>query len=121
MTDADPLSRLRLSESPNAIRYVAALILTALATIIAVAVESVVTIPNLSLVFVLPVVVTAVGFGWGPSLLAALLGALSFNFFLTKPYYSLQVEDAANIWAIGLLFVVASIASAIASTARRRA
>ena len=32
-----------------------------------------------------------------------------------------MVDDPANIWAIGLLFVVGCIASAVASTARRKA
>jgi K+-sensing histidine kinase KdpD len=50
-----------------------------------------------------------------------MLGALAYNFFLTEPRYTLIVDDPANIWAIGLLFVVGCIASAVASTARRRA
>ena len=79
------------------------------------------TIPNLSLVFVIPVVVAAVTFGLGSSLFSAILGALAYNFFLTEPRYTLMVDDPANIWAIALLFVVGCIASAVASTARRRA
>jgi two-component system sensor histidine kinase KdpD len=69
----------------------------------------------------LPVIVAAVSFGLGPSLCSAILGALAYNFFLTEPRYTLRVDDPANIWAIGLLFVVGCIASAVASTSRRRA
>jgi K+-sensing histidine kinase KdpD len=87
---SDPLA------SPAA-RYLGAVAMTAAATILAVAVEAKVTIPNLS------------------------LGALSFNFFLTEPRYSLAVDDPANIWAIGLLFVVGVIASGVAFTSHRRA
>ena len=87
----------------------------------AVAIESTVTIPNLSLVFVIPVVVAAVTFGLGSSLFSAILGALAYNFFLTEPRYTLMVDDPANIWAIALLFAVGCIASAVASTARRKA
>src|SRR5689334_4652692 len=93
MTDPDPFTSLRPSEAPIAIRYLAALLITAVATIVAIAVDSAVRIPNVSLVFVLPVVVTAVSFGWGPSLASAVLGALAYNFFLTEPRYSLQVDD----------------------------
>jgi K+-sensing histidine kinase KdpD len=57
----------------------------------------------------------------GPSLCSAILGALAFNFFLTEPRYTLAVEDPANIWAIGLLFVVGLIASGVAFTSRQRA
>ena len=95
--------------------------MTAVATAVAVGLDSSVTIPNLSLVFVIPVVVAAVTFGLGSSLFSAILGALAYNFFLTEPRYTLMVDDPANIWAIALLFVVGCIASAVASTARRRA
>jgi K+-sensing histidine kinase KdpD len=95
--------------------------MTAFATVIAVGVDSKVAIPNLSLVFVVPVIVAGVSLGLGPSLCSAVLGALAFNFFLTEPRYSLAVDDAANIWAIGLLFVVGLIASSVAFTSHRRA
>ena len=89
--------------------------------VVAVDVDTSVTIPNLSLVFVVPVIVAGVSLGLGPSLCSAVLGALAFNFFLTEPRYSLAVDDAANIWAIGLLFVVGLIVSGVAFTSRQRA
>jgi K+-sensing histidine kinase KdpD len=87
----------------------------------AVGVDSKVTIPNLSLVFVVPVIIAGVSLGLGPSLCSAILGALAFNFFLTEPRYSLAVDDPSNIWAIGLLFVVGLIVSGVAFTSRQRA
>ena len=119
--DLEPSQALRLNRSPIIVRYLAAVIMTALATIVAVGLDSTVTIPNLSLIFVIPVVVAAVTVGLGPSLCSAVLGALAYNFFLTEPRYSLAVDDPANIWAIGLLFVVGCIASAVASIARHQA
>jgi K+-sensing histidine kinase KdpD len=117
-SDADPLFGPATSQL---MRYLAAIAMTALATVVAVGVDSKVTIPNLSLVFVVPVIVAGVSLGLGPSLCSAILGALAFNFFLTEPRYSLAVDDAANIWAIGLLFVVGLIASSVAFTSHRRA
>ena len=119
--DADPLFVLGATEAPVVVRYLASLAMAAFATVVAIAVDSEVTIPNISLVFVLPVIIAAVGFGLGPSLCSAILGALAYNFFLTEPRYTLRVDDPANIWAIGLLFVVGCIASAVAWTSRRRA
>jgi len=98
-----------------------ALVFAAAATLVAIGVDSKVTIPNLSLVFVVPVIVAGVSLGLGPSLCSAILGALAFNFFLTEPRYSLAVDDAANIWAIGLLFVIGLIVSGVAFTSRQRA
>ena len=118
MPDADPLLGPVASE---AVRYLASFAMTAVATIVAVGVDLTVTIPNLSLVFVVPVIIAGVSLGLGPSLFSAVLGALAFNFFLTEPRYSLAVDDPANIWAIGLLFVVGLIVSGVAFTSRRRA
>lgn len=107
--DTDPLAS-------EWVRYLGAIAMTAAATVLAVAVDSKVSIPNLSLVFVIPVTVAGVGLGLGPSLCSAILGTLAFNFFLTEPRYSLTVDDPSNIWAIGLLFVVGLVASGVALT-----
>ncbi|HEY9213326.1 MAG TPA: DUF4118 domain-containing protein [Ancylobacter sp.] len=132
MADIDSKLQQEIAPAPEAapllgpaatelIGYLAAIAMTAVATLAAVAADSRVTIPNLSLVFVVPVVVAGVGLGLGPSLCSAVLGALAFNFFLTEPRYSLAVDDAANIWAIGLLLVVGVIVSGVAFTSRQRA
>jgi K+-sensing histidine kinase KdpD len=118
MPDADPLSG---SAASAVVRYLASFAMTAVATVVAVGVDSRVTIPNLSLVFVVPVIIAGVSLGLGPSLCSAILGALAFNFFLTEPRYTLAVDDPANIWAIGLLFVVGLIVSGVAFTSHRRA
>ena len=115
----DPI--LQLANAPIVVRYVAALAMTALATAVAVAFDSTMAVPNLSLIFVVPVVVSAVFFGLDSSLFSAALGALAYNYFLTEPRFSLAVDDPANIWAIALFFVVGCIVSAVASTARSRA
>lgn len=116
--DADPLFGPVTSQL---MRYLASIAMTAAATAVAVGVDTKVAIPNLSLVFVVPVIIAGLSLGLGPSLCSALLGALAFNFFLTEPRYSLAVDDAANIWAIGLLFVVGLIMSGVAFTSRQRA
>jgi K+-sensing histidine kinase KdpD len=116
--DAAPLLGPAALES---MRYLASVAMTAAATVVAVGVDSKVTIPNLSLVFVVPVIIAGVGLGLGPSLCSAVLGALAYNFFLTEPRYSLAVDDPANIWAIGLLLVVGLIVSSVAFTSRQRA
>jgi K+-sensing histidine kinase KdpD len=118
MPQADPLLDPTASV---ALRYLASFAMTAVATVVAVGVESTVMIPNLSLVFVVPVIIAGVGLGLGPSLCSAILGALAFNFFFTEPRYSLAVDDPKDIWAIGLLFVIGLIVSGVAFTSHRRA
>ena len=117
-SDADPLLGPAASEVA---RYLASIAMTAVATVMAVGIDMTVKIPNLSLLFVVPVIIAGLSLGLGPSLCSAVLGALAFNYFLTEPRYSLAVDDAANIWAIALLFVVGLIASGVAFTSQRRA
>jgi DNA-binding response OmpR family regulator len=101
--------------------YVLSLVLVGLAGWSAILVDQLVGASNLSLIFVLPVVVAAVNFGWGPALLAAVTGVATFNFLLIEPRYSFRVEDPANAWPRGLLLVVAAIVSSVAAQSRRRA
>ncbi len=108
-------------ETPVWLRYALSLLMVGAATAAAVMVDQVVRIPNLSLIFVLPVVIAAVSFGWKPAMSAAVAAVLAVNFFLTAPRYSLGVADPANVWGLGLLLVTAAIASTVAAKSRRRA
>ncbi|WP_431324835.1 DUF4118 domain-containing protein [Rhizobium sp. YTU87027] len=121
MPVTDPLPDSRPWEASALVGYLASFTMTAIAAVVAVGIDRGLTIPNVSLVFVVPVIVAGVSFGFGPSLCSAVLGALAYNFFLTEPRYTLVVDDPANIWAICLLFLVGLIVSGIAFTSRRRA
>ena len=101
--------------------YLISLALVGLATWAAVLASQLLGASNLSLVFVLPVVIAAVNFGWGPAIVAAIAGVAAFNFFLIPPLYTFRVADPANVWALGLLAVVAAIVSAVAARSRQRA
>ncbi len=103
------------------IGYGLAVVMTAVATGVALLVDQAAPAPNLSLIFVLPVVMSAIGFGLGPALSAAALAALAYNFFLIAPRYTLRVADPANLWALGLLTLVAVAVSAVAAASRQRA
>lgn len=94
--------------------------LVAVATLAALGIEQVAAAPNLSLLFVAPVVVCAIRFGTAPALTAAVLGVLACNFFLIEPRYSLRIAEASNVLALVLLLIVALAVSAVAAQARRR-
>jgi two-component system sensor histidine kinase KdpD len=106
---------------PSPWTYAASAALVALATGLGLSLQGVAPPASLTLIFVLPVVVAASSFGFGPSLAATALGVLSFDFFFTRPYYSLTMDSPADIWSAALLLIIASIVSAIAANARRRA
>ena len=106
---------------PLVARYGAALLLVALATLLAFVVDHVIAAPNLTLIFVLPVVIAATALGWGPALLAVSTSVLAFDFFFTEPFYSFRIASPSDVWAAALLLVTAAIVSTIAAESRRRA
>ncbi|MDZ4371157.1 MAG: DUF4118 domain-containing protein [Phenylobacterium sp.] len=104
-----------------AVAYAASLAMVAAATGLGLAVEQHVSVPNLSLVFVLPVVVAAAAFGWGPAITAALAGVAAYNFFLIPPLRTFVVADPSNVWALVFLLGAGAVVSFVAAQARRRA
>lgn len=102
-------------------RYLISLLLVAAATVLAFVVENLIAAPNLTLIFVLPVMIAGVAFGWGPSLAAVILGVLAFDFFFTAPYFSFRIYSASDLWSAGLLLVIAAITTTLAAQSRRRA
>jgi two-component system sensor histidine kinase KdpD len=104
-----------------ATQYGAALLLVAAATVAAFAFRSLVPAPSLTLFYVLPVLVAAVSFGWGPSLAATVVGVLAYDFFFTQPYYSFTIASPTDISDAALLLVIAASVSAVAAESRRRA
>jgi two-component system sensor histidine kinase KdpD len=106
---------------PSVWAYAASAALVALATGLGLSLQGVAPPASITLIFVLPVVVAASSFGFAPSLAATALGVLSFDFFFTRPYYSLTIDSPEDIWSAALLLIIASIVSAVAANARRRA
>lgn len=105
---------------PAAAQYGASLLFVALATGCGFILQPLIGAANLTLVFVLPVIAAATLFGWGPSLVATAAGVIAFDFFFTEPRYSLLMARPADIWAAGLLLVIAATVSTIAAESRRR-
>ena len=105
---------------PLVARYAASLFMVGLTTGVALAVERLAAPSNMALFFVAPVVLAATVFGWGPSLAAVVAGVLAFDFFFTVPKYSFEIASPSDVWAAGLLLVVAAVVSGVAAVARRR-
>jgi two-component system sensor histidine kinase KdpD len=75
---------------------------------------------NLAMIFLAGVVFVATRYGRGPSILAALLGPLLFNFLFTAPYYTLAIADPQYIVTFVVLLVVALLISTLTQRIRRQ-
>jgi hypothetical protein len=73
---------------------------------------------NLQLFLVLPVLLAALGGGRIAGVVAALVAGASFDFFLTRPYLSLNIDSRDDIEAMVVLVVVALVVAEIGAQAR---
>jgi K+-sensing histidine kinase KdpD len=74
---------------------------------------------NVTIVYLLIVIVAAAYGGRGAGLFAALVAALSYDYFLTTPYNRLVIDTLAQVVTVALLFAAGVVAS-LAGRARRR-
>src|SRR5215813_5330529 len=78
-------------------------------------------IPNLSMVFLLAVLVTAMNVGMWPAIFASVLSFLVYNFFFIPPIYTFTVAEPYELLALLIFLVVAVVSSALAGRVREQA
>jgi len=100
---------------------VVSVLLIAVATPVALALRQYLNISNIALVYLTAVLVSAVMYGLGPSLLACFVGVLAYNFFFLPPVYTFTIADPENVVALVAFAIVAVIASNLAASVRGQA
>src|SRR5581483_9029984 len=78
-------------------------------------------IPNLSMVFLLAVLVTAMSFGIWPAIFASVLSFFVYNFFFIPPIHTFTIAEPYELLALVIFLVVAVISSALAGRVREQA
>lgn len=78
-------------------------------------------IPNLSIVYLLAVLLTAVSFGIWPAVYASVLSFAAYNFFFITPLYTFSIAEPYELLALAIFLLVAIITSAVAGRARYQA
>jgi len=101
--------------------YLFAALLIAAATLVLVLLRNTLTLANFSLIYLLAVLVIAIRRGIGPSLFAALLSFICFNFFLIQPLYTFLVYDPRELLDLIIFFAVAALTGQLAALAREEA
>jgi two-component system, OmpR family, sensor histidine kinase KdpD len=118
---ARPRRRLSVPARRHALGWPAAVVLPVLATLLGVALREVVGVSTDVVAFFLATVVTALLGGLGPALLAALLGGLLLNFFLTPPLHTLTVAEPENAIQIVAMILIGILVALVVDRADRRA
>jgi two-component system sensor histidine kinase KdpD len=101
--------------------YGVAVALTSVATATLVGLNQVAHISTIPLLYVPVILVVAMYFGTGPSLLAAVLAALEFDFFFLQPLFTLTINRVEDSSAFLIFIIVALATSQLAATSRERA
>jgi two-component system, OmpR family, sensor histidine kinase KdpD len=78
-------------------------------------------IPNLSIVFLLAVLVTAMSFGIWPAIFASVLSFFAYNYFFIPPLYTFTIAEPYELLALVIFLVVAVVSSALAGRVREQA
>jgi two-component system sensor histidine kinase KdpD len=98
--------------------YAWSVVAVAVATGIAAAIEEVLPLPNLSLVFLSAVLAIAVRFGTMPALVTSALSLALYNFFFTVPYLTFSVYHQADILTLVFFILVAVLTGNLAGRLR---
>lgn len=80
-----------------------------------------ISIPNVSMLYLIAVLVTATAFGSGPAILASVLAYLAFNWFFVEPRYSFTIANPSEWVALLLFLLTAIVTGQLAAGQHRRA
>ncbi len=114
-------TRMPVRTRRHTLGWPAAVVLPVLATLLGVGLRDVVGVSTDVVAFFLATVVTALIGGLGPALLAAVLGGLLLNFFLTPPLYTLTVDEPENVIRIVAMILIGLLVALVVDRADRRA
>ena len=83
--------------------------------------ERLTTLPNLSMVFLLAVLLCALWQGLSSAIAAAVLSFLGYNFFFIDPRFSFTVAEPHELFALVIFLVVAVVTGGLAGRLREQA
>jgi two-component system, OmpR family, sensor histidine kinase KdpD len=92
-----------------------------LATLVGLALSHLLPQQSVALVYLLLVVLGAIGLGTWTGLTAALLSAMAYNFFFIPPIYTFLISDRQELFALVVFFAVALLTGSLAGRMREAA
>ncbi len=100
--------------------YLAAGLLVGVTSALAASLRSLLSVPDLEVLYFLAVLLAAVRFGRRPAILAAALAVLAYDFFFVPPYLTLHVHDARYLFTFGMMFAGGLLVSELAARIRQQ-
>ncbi|UBM23804.1 sensor histidine kinase KdpD [Pseudomonas sp. p1(2021b)] len=100
--------------------YLLALLATVLAAGVSWAVSSLLPLPNMSLVFLVAVLLVAVRSSLGPALACAALSFLSYDFLFIPPTFSFSIQREEDVLTLVFFLLMAALTGNLATRQRRQ-
>src|SRR5450432_3124468 len=100
------------------ITFVAAATIVVIATVISWSAFGPRQLADAAMVYLLGIVLVSLRFGYAPSLLAAVLSVLCFDYFFIPPLYTFAVRDLSHVVTFGVMFMVALVISGLTQRVR---
>ncbi len=101
----------RAAQSFGSLPYLFAAGTVALSLMAALIVHHFVVLSDIAMMFLPAIMLSAIAYGLWPSVAAALLSVLAYNFFFLPPLYTLTIDDPANVLALTFFGIVAILTS----------
>lgn len=101
--------------------YVFAALASIATALIATPLLEIFNLVNIAMLFLLTVVLVAVRFGRGPSVVATMVGVLAFDFFFVPPRFSFAVSDLQYIMTFAVMLAVGLITGHLTAGLRYQA
>lgn len=95
--------------------------MTAAVTILGLALDEVVRLPNISIIYLLAVLASAISAGYAAAIAAALFSALAYNFFFIPPIYTLTIAEPHEVFALFVFLAAAMLTGGLTSRLREQA
>ncbi len=98
--------------------YAWALVLVAGATAAALGIEAVLALPDVALLYLAAIMLSAAWHGRGPSTFAAAVSVAAFNYFLVEPRFTFEVAEPRHVLTFTMMFGVGLVISGLTSRLR---
>ncbi|MGE0211196.1 MAG: DUF4118 domain-containing protein [Parvibaculaceae bacterium] len=97
-----------------------AFVSVALATLAGLAIESFVDLPNVSIIYLLAVLASAIASGYLAAIAASILSAVAYNFFFIDPVNTLTIARPHEVFALLIFLAAAILGGGVASRLREQ-
>jgi two-component system sensor histidine kinase KdpD len=101
--------------------YAGAVALVVGTTAVGAATRAVLDVPDVEMLYVLAVLVSAVFLGRGPAIASAAVGVLAYDYFFVPPTFTLNVADGRYLFTFAMMFGIGLLVSSLAERARAAA